>query len=224
MAEKTKSRQSNIELLRILAMLMVTMLHALGHGGILECCVFGTVEYTIFWFTDALCFVSVDVFVLITGYFMVTAVPKYSRIVNLMVQVEAYSLLCLAVGVWGFHEQITIKQLFGSVFPLISRMYWFVSIYAILILVMPLLNKWIATMSKRELLAALALLIVLYSVVPTFFYWNRTVLTNGMDGAWFIVLYLTGAYIRLYGQEPQCDHRAKGKWLLGYLLLSGGGY
>lgn len=78
-------RDKNIELLRVISMFQIGILHALGHGGVLAACEFGTIEYYVLYFIEALCMVSVNVFVLISGYFLVQGKIKISRITKLIV-------------------------------------------------------------------------------------------------------------------------------------------
>lgn len=65
-----KVRNPNIELLRIVSMLMIVILHFLMHGQILKWSAFGSKEYAIYWMIEAFVFVSVNAFVLISGYFL----------------------------------------------------------------------------------------------------------------------------------------------------------
>ena len=98
---KGKARQANIELLRIIAMLMVVTLHYLIKGqaaisleqdtGILN---------LLLWFLKAMCIVTINVYVLISGYFLVEAKWKLSRLLTLWLQVMFYSLgvVCYCVS------------------------------------------------------------------------------------------------------------------------------
>lgn len=102
------SRVANVELLRIIAMLMVITLHALGHGGILATYDFGTVGYFFFWLIEVTCYGAINVFVLITGYFMVNVQMKLSRIVKFIVQVEFFSLLSFFLVRFVFHAECSL--------------------------------------------------------------------------------------------------------------------
>ena len=217
-----RNRQSNIELLRVIAMLMVTILHALGHGGVLEQYEFGTLGYILFWTIETLCYVAVNVFVLITGYFMVTSESKPSRLIKLYFQVEFYSVLCLLASKVIFRQPIGLKNILNTIFPITSGSYWFVSAYAILLVLVPFLNRFINSMSKQQHLLSIILLSILFCVIPTFMFWSRDILGNGYNFIWFIVLYTTAAYIRLYSNEITRKHESI-KCALLYLILSGGG-
>lgn len=215
-------RRDNIELLRVIAMLMILTLHALGHGDVLAQYDFGSLGY-IFWkVIEALCEVAVNVFVLITGYFMVNSKFEPSRIIKLFLQVECFSIACLAVDKFVFHQTLGLQAFIYTFFPFTSGAYWFVSAYVVLILFVPLLNKLIKSMDKQQHFISIILLTVLFSVIPTFMFWSKDILGNGYNFIWFIVLYFIASYIHLY----EIGDRVKSnsfKYLVMYILLSEGG-
>ncbi len=221
MKNMNKKREANIELLRVLAMLMVITLHALGHGGILDSYKNsgGEYEYYFFQFLFILNRVSVNCFVLITGYLMVKSKFNFLRIINLIIQIEFYSIFCSLAAKFIFHKSIGMKELLFTIFPLTSNRYWFMTCYAILLILIPLFNKFILSIGKKQLVKVNLFLIVLFSVIPTIFYWSRRVLGNGYTFTWFVVLYFAGAYIGLYG----CSLKKNWSFWL-YFIFSGMGY
>lgn len=219
MDTKISSRKPNIELMRVIAMIMVTMLHALGHGGVLALYDFGSVGYIIMWLIETLSYVSVNLFVLITGYFMVNSDFKISRIIKLSVQVEFYSLICLIIAKFVLKQGINIEDIVRAVFPLTGGIYWFASSYVVLIALSPMLNRFIHSISKNELFLTCILLCVIFCVIPTFLFWGRNVLSNGSEFIWFTILYFTAAYIRFYGDDTAFLKRSNGKYLAVYIIF-----
>ena len=215
-----QERKNNFELLRIIAMLMVMSLHALGHGGVLNQYSVGTVGYTVFWLIEAFCYVAVNSFVLMTGYFMINSDFKISRIIKLMIQVEFYSILCTAIAYFIFHQTITLKDLIYAIFPLTSREYWFASCYAVLLIFAPFINWTVRHMSQKNLFFINIVLIILFCLIPTVFFWSRMWLCDGYDIIWFVTLYFVASYIRLYGER----YLQKKNFFLLYLILVLGGY
>lgn len=57
--EKWKERNYGVDLLRVLATLFITILHVMGHGGIIDA-VEGKAQYNVIWFLEILCFCAVD--------------------------------------------------------------------------------------------------------------------------------------------------------------------
>ena len=74
-------RNANMELLRILSMFMVLILHSLWQSGALD--YLSGPHYFAYWIPESLSNVAVDVFVLLTGFFMVTGRFKLEKIVKL---------------------------------------------------------------------------------------------------------------------------------------------
>ena len=136
-----KVRNSNIELLRIVSMLMIVILHFLMHGQILKWSAFGSKEYAIYWMIEAFVFVSVNAFVLISGYFLCLSKFKVSRLMKIWFQVLFYSIICticcMAIG------GVSIKSLFKAIVPLTAKQYWFATTYVLMIL----FSRWIYNLS-----------------------------------------------------------------------------
>ena len=210
-----KQRNASFELLRILAITMVIVLHALGHGGILNAYEFGHFGYILGWSLKSFCLVAVNCFVLITGYFMVNSQMKLSRLLKLIIQVWFYSVICLVVTKVVFKQPVGLKALICVLFPLTGNQYWCATAYAVLLAVTPLLNKFIKSMTRKEHFTAILLLVTVFSVVPTILFWGRSSLGSGYDFVWFVVLYFIASYIRLYGLPLTGK-----KCILGFLIAA----
>ncbi|MCR5754050.1 MAG: acyltransferase family protein, partial [Acetatifactor sp.] len=95
MMEQKKPRMANLELLRSIAMMMVVMLHFLGKGGLLGDI---TAPYLppvriVAWLLEILSVVAVNVYMLISGYFLCESSFKLSRLLKLWLQVWSYSVV-----------------------------------------------------------------------------------------------------------------------------------
>lgn len=88
----TAMRMANIELLRVLSMLMVVTLYFLGSGGVTD----NAQAFTAPWFLDSVwngfAIVSVNVYVLISGYFLINSKFKPQKLIDILVQVFTYSV------------------------------------------------------------------------------------------------------------------------------------
>ena len=142
---------------------------------------------------------------------MISSKAKPSKLLGFVVQVLFYSALCFFIAIF-LGEELSFTTLRSSFFPLTSKTYWFATVYALLYLAIPLLNRLILGMTKSQHLLWLGILLVVYSVIPTFAWWSRDYLSKGNNLIWFVILYMTAAYIRLYGIKL-----SNVKWLLGYL-------
>ena len=89
-------------------------------------------------------------------------------------------------------------RFFSYCFPIVTEHYWFATSYIFLCLMMPFLNAGISCLDQKELRWLLLGFLLLFSmaktVIPMQLPWDK----YGYDSLWFVVLYLTGAYIRRY--------------------------
>ncbi len=196
-----KKRNANMELLRLISMLMVVFLHGLWKGENLETAT--TVGNTaVAWIFESLSIVAVNVFILISGYFMSRAKFKSERLISLSFQTLFYSLgVFLACGVLGVVsiKNATTYELLQYIFPLHMGVYWFVTCYVVVYILSPVINKAVDVLSKKQLGAVIVILLayesVLKSILPVRFEDDD----NGYSIIWFLTVYLIGAYFRKYG-------------------------
>lgn len=217
---KEKNRQANFELLRIVAMLMVVAMHYLIKGNVASSMAEdGSGVNLLAWFVESACIVAVNVYVLISGYFLVTAEWKISRLLQLVLQIMCYSigvpLLCLCMGI-GDISQWSVYDWGVAIFPLQMEHYWFATAYIVLYLLVPVLSAAVQKMDKKQLQITIFILILLFSVgksvIPILIPTDR----YGYDFGWFICLFLIAAYIRLYGIQFLNNKR---KALVLYMVM-----
>lgn len=198
-----KKRIVNIELLRIIAMMMVVMLHYLGKGDILPDLT-GSISLNgyVAWVMEALSIVAVNVYMLISGYFLVNSFFKFSRLAELVCQVLFYSILVelvlLATGMIST-EVLAINRILELLFPLQMEHYWFITAYVIMYLFSPILSIAVHHMEQKQLRNTILALLVFFAVSKSVLPVQLTIDNKGYDGIWFICVYLVAAYIRLYG-------------------------
>ena len=93
-----KKRQANFELLRMTAMLMVVAMHFLSHtGGLPEAGQMPGAKGTAAVLVESFCIVAVNVYVLISGYFLSESGFSLKRLLRLLLQVLFYTLLILSL-------------------------------------------------------------------------------------------------------------------------------
>lgn len=188
-------RSSNLELLRILCMLLIIGDHLTGQGGI--------ADYTTLPSSFAFCLIgcgsriACSVFILIGGWFLCEQPYKTRRPLSLWLSLWLYTvpvtLLCRLAGL-----DVSLGALRWAAFPASTRQLWFISDYLLLLLCVPLLNRVLRGLPRtahRGLLAVLAVPMIFY---PTLFGENGIV----SDTAWmFLYEYLLAAYLRRYPEN-----------------------
>lgn len=214
---KTKiKRNSNIELLRIISMLMVLVLHCLAWGGALD--YNSGINLCVYWWMEALSIIAVDVFVLISSYFLIEVKFKAKNVFKVAVGgVWIYSVLFTFIAMKIDTQAITITALIKACVPILTKKYWFVNSYVLMYIVSPYLNKLIHSLSKKQFSILTGYLLIFFSIRSTIFpmTWSQDD-TAGMGIIGFVMLYCIGAWIRLY-------YKRNGrilKWLCIYLGMS----
>ncbi len=190
-----KERQSNIELLRIISMVLIVAHHFSVHGGF----VFDTTTVTLnecwLMLLQMGGKIGVDVFILISGYFLVNSdKANIKKIVMLALQILTYSLLTYVIGIIFKIEPFNKAVLLKHLFPITRGLWWFPTAYVVVYLFSPYINKAIKSLTKKEFQNMMILSFIIWSVLPTIIKDNP--FSNTI--IWFIFVYIIGAYIRLY--------------------------
>jgi surface polysaccharide O-acyltransferase-like enzyme len=215
---KAKSlRQTNFELLRIIAMLMMVISHYMWYAGLLlELNDTINGRYIFIMAIRSLTVGCLNLFVMLTGYFMVKASFQFKRFFRLLCQVLFYSLLIPAVlsllGLPTIAKEDGFYGVLTYFLPVSTGHYWFITAYVSLYLICPFLNAAFEEMPKRQLGKIIIILLVLFCGVKSFVPIELSMDDGGRGIIWFICLYLTGAYIRTYGL-PMLNKKAIG-WVL----------
>lgn len=194
-------RESNIDCLRILCMLMVVCNHIISWGGLLE---YGIEPMSPIWLVGNTFFVfllpAVNCFVLISGYFLCTAEFKLKKLVSLWVQTIFYSVgIYLIVCIFSDKLTFSFTGFIKSCLVITMRHYWFVTAYVLLYIVFPFLNCAIRAMGKRFHELCCIVLLGVFSVMSNLMYIvDFTSVYGGYSFLWFCIMYIVAAYIRLY--------------------------
>ena len=188
-------RQSGIELLRIVAIVMVLVCHAnarvLGLPSRAE--VFSVPAPSIARILfGAMAVYGVNIFVMISGWFGIHAKPKgMSKLLF-----EVLFLLWGIYAVFLLTGNATFNMHDIKVCLALTDEYWFVMAYVGLYIFSPVLNAFVEKASKREL----QLLLVGFYVFQCYYCWASGTLDyfSGYSITFFFGLYLTARYFRLY--------------------------
>lgn len=192
-------RDSNFELLRAISCFMIIVLHFLSMGGALGQSIPGSINYYICHFLESVCIVSVNCFVLISGYFMIKKnETSLSKIVKLLSILLFYNGIMFLIAIFTKTRSFSITELVLVFFPFLGGRRWFIETYIILFLFIPFLNKLLSSLSKREYIIFLVLYMLFFSIWPTFLISPPIEDGGGYGITNFILLYALGGFIRLH--------------------------
>lgn len=191
---KSKLRDAKFELLRIVSMLMIVCLHLFGYTE------FATqttgANYVILKSLHTASMVAVNMFVMISCYFLVNKKTSYKKILALTIEVIFYSVLFYVIFISCGWKTFEIKDLLY--FAPFTGVYWFFSAYLILYLAVPFLNILLAQISKKQHLLLLVglMCIAMLNFLPTgmkVFDFNL-----GFSAIWFMTIFIFMYYIKKY--------------------------
>ena len=198
----TPPRNSSIELLRIISMIMIVFHHF---------AFFGEFNWDMqslsiprFWYNFIMMGgkIGSNIFVLISGYFMVNNTGytfNLKKVLKLWGQVFVYSIsIYMIFGFMGMSD-LEAKSLLKVFFPITFSSWWFASTYFVLFLIHPFLNILLHCLEKNLYQHLLVLVIICWCIIPTF----TTSLYESNSLLWFITLYTIAGYIRIYGLNPR---------------------
>ena len=147
-----KAREANMELLRIVAMLMVITLHCVGRGLLLSNPVISNVNLLLIQFLDSFSLTANSLFILLTGYYYIGKKFNLRKILSLF-----YCILIFTI-----YSILNLKTNFlNSFFPVFSGAYWFITSYIALYFIMPFLNIAINKFSQKQCKFLIIFLVIL---------------------------------------------------------------
>lgn len=196
MIEK-KERNSNIELYRIIVMLLIVMHHYVVNSGLLDE-MFKTplAPESIFLYLFGMWGkTGIDCFVLITGYFMCKSSISLRKFIKLLLQIELYNILFGCIFLYTGHISLSVSSLIQIVNPIPSVNTGFTSCFLLFYLFIPFLNILLNNLSKSQHLLLVILCLGIYTILGTVPWISVTL--NYIT--WFCILYVVASYIRIYG-------------------------
>lgn len=196
-------RNSNIEALRIVCMLLIIAHHVIDAktgckfdsllvNNVYRCGVLPTV-----------C-VPVDCFVLISGWFGIKV--NWRKLFSLNNMTTFYAIILGAVYVLAFLKFPDIQSIIKMMLPVVTQQYWFITMYVVLCLLAPFINLLLEYMNEKEVRQLLQLMGVMFVLLPTVGYiLNFRSITGdaGYGPVNFVFLYILGRYMRLYHQPKR---------------------
>ena len=208
-----KQRCSNLELYRVICMLMIVAHHYVVNSGLtgtdgvlvkeptagnsLFLAIFGAWGKT-----------GINCFLMITGYFMCTSKITIRKFIKLISQIYLYKLLLFPVFLIAGYETLSFTRIIKLLMPTWGLTNNFVGCFIFFWLTIPFLNILVRNMTKKQHQLLLILMLLMYTLlgsVPKF-----GVTFNYVT--WFGIIYFIASYIRLYPQ-PIFDRKNLWGWL-----------
>lgn len=194
-----KNRSSNLEMYRIVCMLMIIAHHFVVNSGLTS--VDGPIltnptgiKTLFLWMFGMWGKTGINCFLMITGYFMCKAEITLKKFLKLVLEIYLYKFIFFGIFFATGYESFSLSRVVKLLMPFWGFSNDFVGCFLVFYLTIPFWNILIRNMTKKQHQLLLVLLLCMYSVlgsVPKFHISFNYV-------TWFGVIYLLSSYIRLY--------------------------
>ena len=221
---KTNTRKSNIELLRIIMMFSIVAHHYVINSGLLDAFDTGiaskaSLNYVFLSLWGMWGKTGINVFILISGYFMCTSSLTIRRYCKILLEWALYHFVIYFIMLIAGYETAGPERIFDLIFEILRYANGsgnFLNSFLIFYLFIPFINKFIESISKAEFKRFVFLLIFVFTILSTFFF-NKVIFGEVF---WFIAVYFIGAYLRLYPPVWADSLKTSGRLLIFSLVFA----
>lgn len=193
-----RERNSNLELLRLVAMFCIILYHFIGYF-------ITPIDNSPFYEACKIIFhIGVVLFILISGYFGIN--PKMSGLLKLLLMTFLYYVPVQLLFDFVSNQPLTI--FFKDCLVLSYGPYWFMQTYILFYLFVPILNNTLFRVSNNHKLYLLGLF-VLINVYFGLFTQSIIGLTGGKNILNFCMIYIIGHLFHVFGDKVSNIHTLK---------------
>ena len=200
----TKKRDSNLELFRIITMLLIIAHHFVVNSGLKD--MDGPISSSPFTFNSLFLLIfgawgkiGINCFVMITGYFMCKMDITVKKFAKLFFEVMFYRIAIQLVFWISGYEPFSVVKLALTLIPITDLTQDFTQCFLIFFLFIPFLNTLINHISERMHIGLIFLCGLTYVLLGTVRGGPFAVDMNYVS--WFMVIYVIASYIRLYPKK-----------------------
>ena len=190
-----KTRDSNLELFRILTMLAIVAHHYVVNSGLMwniyqDYPSFKSIYLLILGWGGK---TGINCFVLITGYYMCKSQITLKKGIKLLGEVLFYNIAVYFFFVIYGYRTFSAFSFLNDVFPFTSISDGFTSCYLIFFCFIPFLNVLVNNLTKKQHQLLLLLSFIFFSFLPALGIEYRFNYVG-----WFFVIFFAGSYLRLH--------------------------
>ena len=192
---KTDKRNSAFEIMRLLAMFMVII----GH------CVLVTAQDTepylgtldnMGWGIKAFTVCAVNLFFLLSGFFLNSYEFKISRVADIWIKTIFYSGIIYII-ITFFTSSFSFKECIQYFMPVLNKKYWYMQTYVATALVAPFIGQTLEKLNNGRLTFLVTVLLLFFSFHETFIKVENTLdRTQGYGFIWACVMLVVGYWLR----------------------------
>ncbi|MBR4265587.1 MAG: acyltransferase family protein [Bacteroidales bacterium] len=214
-----KKRDSNLELFRILTMLLIVAHHYVVNSGLTapDGPIFAnqlSTDSIFLLLTGAWGKIGINCFVLITGYFMCKSEITSTKFLKLVLEIMFYKIVIGLIFILSDYQPFEWKSFLKLFVPFMSVKQNFGGCFILFFLFIPFLNVLIRNLDEKKHIYLLILCSLTYILFGTI----HRVDMNYVS--WFMVLYVISSYLRLYPKKMMTNQSFCGLMFLLTMFLS----
>ena len=156
-----KKRNTSFELMRIIAMLMVCAYHWQLHGNNDMIPRSGlSANQIISFIFGSWGVLGVNLFFLLSFYFLIKKNNiTYSKYIKLAIKVSFFGTVTYIIGILCGITEFSFLEIIRTILGVFANQYWFMTVYIIVSLLSPLLNRLLKTLTQKESYVLIAIMI-----------------------------------------------------------------
>ena len=219
-APSDKAREANLELFRIVAMLLIVAHHFVVNSGLMAAD--GLIYSNPFSWRSLFLLVfgawgkiGINCFVMITGYFMCTSKITMKKFMKLFLEIMFYKIVINSIFWITGYEVFSLGGFLKVMIPIRNVDNDFLNAFLLFYLLIPFLSILVRHLNEKRhmyLLLWCGFTYVFLGTVPGF-----EVKMNYVS--WFSVLFVIASYIRLYPKEIYQNRRVWARLTMVFVLL-----
>lgn len=222
-ASKMNKRNINIDVLRVVLMLLIVFWHFLIHGLKISFPdtphLSFTTEASVFNFLCikgmlSIASAAVNCYILITGYFLIDRYKVMFRKIEQLGFLTFFYLVGITIACYLLTDVTSLRSIIKSILMIPPYFYWFISCYLGLLLLSPFLSLMVQPLSNRQYAFLLLALSVCFLSFFIHFPFGNVMGIGGSSLPMMFLLYLTGGFIK------RVEHKITAKMGLVVLFVS----
>ena len=204
-ASRMNKRNVNIDVLRVVLMLLIVFWHFLIHGLKISFpdtpCLSLTTGTSVFNFLCikgmlSIASAAVNCYILITGYFLIDRYKVVFRKIERLWCLTFFYLVGITIACYLLTDVTSLRSIAKSILMIPPYFYWFISCYLGLLLLSPFLSLMVRPLSNRQYAFLLVALSICFLNVPIHFPFGDVMGIGGSSLPMMLLLYLTGGFIK----------------------------
>lgn len=217
--EIKSSRNSNLELLRIICMLLIISHHLVVNSGVAQQYDFSNISLNMIFMQLFGMWgkTGINAFILISGYFLCEMTLNWQRWLKVYLQWKSYRFVIFLILLIVGYESVSLKGLISLLIEIARNINdGFIASFLLFYFYIPFYNLLIRRMNKRNFGLLVVNLLIVFTGFGTFLKADR-IFTESL---WYMVLYFLAAYIRRYPPKWMSNYKVTVIGLIVSVILS----